>query len=131
MKRIGSVPPRESWHRPVVRIALRCVGLLVWTGWALLAASASLAHGPTIELLPGEMKPGLLNLFVGSTVHFSNTVEVPSGYVVVDEGGALESPKMLSPGDGWHYTFDDAGTFEVFIREAPEAKAKIVVIPKP
>ncbi len=95
-----------------------------------LLASVSAAHGPTIKLLPGEMKPPLLNLFVGSTVHFSNTAETPSGSVVVDAGGTLESPTLRKPGDGWHYTFEVPGTFNVCIREDPDAKAKIVVIPK-
>ena len=96
----------------------------------LLASTTAMAHGPTIEISHHEMKPGLLNLFVGTTVHFSNTVSMPGGHVVVDESGTLESPPLEKPGDGWHYTFDEVGTFEVFIKQHPKAKARINVVPK-
>ena len=96
---------------------------------SLLALPAQ-AHGPTIEISHSEMKPPLLNLFVGTTVHFANTVAMPGGHVVVDEAGTLESPPLEKPGDGWHYTFEEAGTYEVFVKQHPMAKARIVVIPK-
>ena len=95
-----------------------------------LFAPAAWAHGPTIEISHHEMKPPLLNLFVGTTVHFANTVTMPGGHVVVDESGTLESPPLEKPGDGWHYTFDEPGTYHVSIKQHPMAKAKIVVIPK-
>jgi plastocyanin len=101
-----------------------------WGFGMLLAATASFAHGPTIELSHQEMKPKLLNLYVGTTVHFSNTVAMPGGHVVVDEAGTIESPPLENPGDGWHYTFESAGRFELFIRQHPEARATIVVIPR-
>lgn len=94
-----------------------------------LAATAS-AHGPTIEVSHGELKPALLNLFVGTTVHFNNTVEMPGGHVIVNEAGTLESPPLMKPGDGWHYTFENEGVFEIYIRQHPHAKARIVVVPK-
>lgn len=98
---------------------------------ALLAIAApGYAHGPTIKISHSEMKPPLLNLFVGTTVHFENTVAMPGGHVVVDEAGTLESPPLEAPGDGWHYTFDEVGTHHVFVRQHPNAKAKIVVVPK-
>jgi plastocyanin len=100
--------------------------------WFTLATSGSAkAHGPTIEISHAEMKPRLLNLFVGTTVHFSNTVSMPGGHVVVDVGGTLESPPLEKPGDGWHYTFDQEGTYEVFVKQHPMTKARIVVIPEP
>lgn len=92
--------------------------------------SAALAHGPTIEISHDELKPALLNLFVGTTVHFSNTVEMPGGHVIVDESGTIESPALEKPGDGWHYTFEKEGTFEIHIKQHPTAKARIVVVPK-
>ena len=55
---------------------------------------------------------------------------MPGGHVVVDEGGTLESPPLEKPGDGWHYTFEEPGTYHVFVKQHPKAKAKIVVIPK-
>ncbi len=89
-----------------------------------------LAHGPTIEVSHEKLKPPLLNLFVGTTVHFKNTVKMPGGHVIVDESGLLESPPLLEPGDGWHYTFEKEGIFEIHIRQHPAAKARIVVVPK-
>ncbi len=88
-------------------------------------------HGPTIEITHSEMKPALLNLFVGSTVHFANQVQMPGGHVVVDESGTIESPPLEKPGDGWHYTFEKEGTYELFIRQHPKARARVVVVPRP
>ena len=100
----------------------------------LAAASSSAAHGPTIRLTHESMKPVLLNLFLGTTVHFSNEAsaadERSGAHVVVEKSGKLESPKLIEVGDGWHYTFEEAGTYEVFIRSHPKAKARIVVLPK-
>ena len=101
-------------------------GLALVLPFALSAA----AHGPTIEISHIEMKPPLLNLYAGTTVHFANTVAMPGGHVVVDEGETLESPPLEKPGDGWHYTFDEPGTYNVFVKQHPKAKARIVVIPK-
>lgn len=105
--------------------------LLLAASLFFLQASVTWAHGPTIEISHSELKPGLLNLFVGTTVHFSNTVSMPGGHVVVDEGGTLESPPLEKPGDGWHYTFDKPGTYDIYVKQHPTAKARIVVIRKP
>ena len=97
---------------------------------------AASAHGPTIRISHDELKPGLLNLFVGTTVHFSNTVAMPGGHVVVvkademEESETIESPALEKPGDGWHYTFEKEGKFEIYIKQRPTAKARIVVVPK-
>jgi plastocyanin len=100
------------------------------------------AHGPTIKISHDALSPSLLNLYVGTTVHFSNTVEMPGGHVVVikainvtgavevDEAESIESPGLEKPGDGWHYTFDEEGTFDLYIKQHPTAKARIVVVPK-
>lgn len=104
-------------------------GLLLILLWAGIPSDAS-AHGPTIEVSHDSLKPTLLNLFVGTTVHFSNTVAMPGGHVIVDESGMLESPPLEKPGDGWHYTFEKEGTYEIYIEQHPIAKARIVVVPK-
>lgn len=88
------------------------------------------AHGPTVKISHSELTPPLLNLYVGSTVHFSNTVSMPGGHIVVDEAGTLESPPLKEPGDGWHYTFEKEGTYEIYLKQHPEAKTRIVVVPK-
>ena len=96
----------------------------------LFAAGTARAHGPTIEISHTEMKPALLNLFVGTTVHFANTVSMPGGHVVIDTEGRLESPPLAEPGDGWHYTFDEVGTYEIQLRQHPKTRARINVVPK-
>jgi len=107
------------------------VWALVLFGFVAICGRA-MAHGPTIKLSRQEMKPPLLNLFVGSTVHFVNTAPSPDGEgnVVVDASGTIESPSFTEPGDDWHYTFEKEGTFELFIRENPKAKSRIVIVPK-
>ena len=107
----------------------RGVGLCAMVLCSLFFASPTWAHGPTIKLSHSEMKPALLNLYAGTTVHFANTVKMPGGHVVVDESGTLESPPLAEPGDGWHYTFDEVGTFEIYLKQHPMAKARIVVVP--
>jgi hypothetical protein len=106
--------------------------LVIAMTWGFFAAAPAFAHGPTIELSAEEMKPPLLNLYVGSTVHFLNLnkADNPGGYVVVDTAGTIESPPLEEAGDGWHYTFEEVGTHELFIRQNPEAKARIVIVPK-
>ena len=110
-----------------VRIALTTLAAMAAL---VFSSTVAIAHGPTIEITHHEMKPPLLNLFVGTTVHFSNTVKMPGGHVVVDESGTLESLPLEKPGDGWHYTFDEVGTFEIFIKQHPKTKARINVVPK-
>ena len=113
----------------ISRSSLRsALGLLAF--FAVFFAGVASAHGPTIEISHSELKPKLLNLYVGSTVHFQNTVNMPGGHVIVDEGETLESPPLEKPGDGWHYTFEEEGTYEIFVRQHPKAKARIVVVPK-
>ncbi len=111
----------QSRFAPVITAA-SLLGLLGLPGVAI-------AHGPTIEISHSEMKPALLNLFAGTTVHFSNTVEMPGGHVVVDAEGRIESPALEHPGDDWHYTFEEEGVYELFVRQHPESKARIVVVP--
>ncbi len=121
MKRIGKAIGTASSCRAALRLA--AIGMLV-------VAAPAFAHGPKIEISHQEMKPALLNLFVGTTVHFFNTVTMPGGHVIVDESGSIESPALAEPGDGWHFTFEAVGTYELFIRQHPEARARIVVVPK-
>ncbi|MFK7895585.1 MAG: hypothetical protein AB8G23_07095 [Myxococcota bacterium] len=112
------------------RIQQRCATVFLAAAFILGIAGSAAAHGPTVKVSHGEMKPALLNLYVGTTVHFTNTVSMPGGHVVVDEGGTLESPALLEPGDGWHYTFENEGTYEIFVKQHPEAKMRIVVVTK-
>jgi len=112
------------------RVASSRLAVLFLLFFCLGLAGVASAHGPTIEVSHSELKPKLLNLYVGTTVHFSNTVEMPGGHVIVDASGTIKSPPLIHPGDGWHYTFDKEGTFELYIEQHPHAKARIVVVPK-
>lgn len=112
------------------RFPVWAVALGAGLGLMLIAVDPAAAHGPTIEIRHDEMKPPLLNLFVGTTVHFVNTVAMPGGHVIVDESGTIESPPLEKPGDDWHHTFDEVGTWELFIKQHPKVKARIVVVPK-
>jgi plastocyanin len=89
---------------------------LIALATGILFASAAKAHGP--------------NLFVGTTVHFNNKEWMPGGHTVVDTTGKVESPPLEKVDEGWHYTFDEVGTFELFVKQHPMAKARINVVPK-
>jgi plastocyanin len=130
-RRAWSAGPRGS----VVRASRVGTKVFGWgLGLALVAVglpAVARAHGPTIEITHSEMKPSLLNLYVGTTVHFVNTVEMPGGHVVVEKNGRFEGPPLEHEGDDWHYTFEEEGVFEIFIKQHPGAKARIVVVPRP
>jgi plastocyanin len=119
----------RRWARTARRLGSASIALGVALGLFMMATEGS-AHGPTVEITHSEMRPALLNLHVGTTVHFNNLDAMPGGHVVVDQGETFESPPLEKVGDGWHYTFENAGTYEVFIQQHPAAHMRIVVIPK-
>jgi hypothetical protein len=97
----------------------------------VLGAGPALAHGPTVEIRASGLSPVLLNLFEGTTVHFANTLDAPDGLVVlIDATGELRSPVLKQPGDGWHYTFERSGRFDVRVEGRPDWKMTIVVVGK-
>ena len=99
----------------------------LWIGFA----APSRAHGPTVEITDAGLKPPLLNLFEGTTVHFSNKQNAPLGIVVwIDETGSVKSPVLRAPGDGWHHTFEKSGRYSVRLEQRPDAKMTIVVVPR-
>ncbi len=122
MKRSGSGPAN-----PVV------VGMLTLVLGALIALTASpaRAHGPTVVITEAGLKPALLNLFVGSTVHFTNQIAGAEGVVVGDEAGSFSSPPIAAAGEGWHYTFERIGEYAIRVVGRPGATMRIVVIAKP
>ena len=97
----------------------------------LASATPVAAHGPTVEITPGGFKPLLLNLFEGTTVHFTNSAAAAESVVVQDEARTFTSPAIAAGSDGWHYTFEQLGTHEIRIVERPEAKMRIVIVKKP
>lgn len=56
---------------------------------------------------------------------------MPGGHLIVDEAGRLESPPLERPGEDWHYTFEEEGTYEIFIKGHPTARMRVVVVAKP
>jgi hypothetical protein len=117
-----------------IRIAGRACSktLLALCLLTLFPLAAAHAHGPTVEISEAGMKPALLNLFEGTTVHFATTIATPGGLVVlVDESGSVRSPVLRVPGDGWHYTFEKSGRYAIRLEQRPDAKMTIVVVPKP
>lgn len=98
-----------------------------------LAGSAQ-AHGPTVKVTATGFEPVLLNLFEGTTVHFTNAIAGSDagaeGIVVGDEAGRFESPPITAAGDGWHHTFEEQGTFVIRVVGRPERTMRIVVVPK-
>lgn len=96
-----------------------------------LCSTQSSAHGPTVRITPKGLEPALLNLFLGSTVHFTNELAQSQGAIVcIDEACRVRSPVLKAPGDGWHYTFDALGSHAIRLEGKPEAAMKIVIVPK-
>lgn len=118
----------------------KCVKRMRWMAIAIAsmvvaAAAPVAAHGPTVEISAAGFKPQLLNLFEGTTVHFTNAIaaagNAAQGVVVTDVAGSFESPLITADGDGWHYTFEKSGAYEIRVQQRPEAKMRIVVVKKP
>lgn len=122
--------PTNPTSRARTPSAGRGIALALLVG-LLLGAGPALAHGPTVEIRASGLRPVLLNLFEGTTVHFANTLAAPDGIVVlIDETGDLRSPVLKQPGDGWHYTFERSGRYDVRIEGRSDWKMTIVVVAK-
>lgn len=107
-------------------------GLVGWLALLVLSApGAAMAHGPTVEITETGLRPALLNLFEGTTVHFASTlVASPGLVVVVDPEGKVRSPALAKPGDGWHHTFERRGRYAIRVDGRPGATMTIVVVPR-
>ncbi|MEZ4279979.1 MAG: hypothetical protein R3F21_10250 [Myxococcota bacterium] len=113
---------RAAWLCAAI-VALACV-----------SGGPARAHGPTVKVTATGFEPVLLNLFEGTTVHFTNAIagSAPGaeGVVVSDEAGRFESPPITAAGDGWHYTFEERGTYVIRVAGRPEPTLRIVVVAK-
>jgi len=103
----------------------RLVGCLLL---GALCAPAASAHGPTVKVAYGGVKPTALTIRVGDTVHFHNHNASGSPCTVAARDGSFESP-TLGRGEGWHHTFETPGRFPFVVREFPSAAGAIVVVP--
>ncbi len=95
---------------------------------ALAVAGAAWAHGPTIRVSYSGVRPSVLRIPAGTTVHFQNTNGSDGACTLVGDDGAFESP-TLARGEGWHYTFEEPGTFHFVVREYTSASGTVVVGP--
>ena len=92
----------------------------------LLLAAPAWAHGPTLSGTYSKMRPQQLSIRAGDTVHFRNANSSDMTATFVAEDGHFESP-ALTRGEGWHFTFETPGVYEVKLAENGDNRATIVV----
>lgn len=92
---------------------------------ALLVASTALAHGPTVHVSVGRVKPVQIAVAAGTTIHFHYRASSGTCTLVADDG-SFESP-TLAPGEGWHHAFETPGSFPYHVRENSAAKGTVLV----
>ena len=109
--------PLKQWFAPAMLAAA-----------TLVAAPPSTAHGPTVRLTYGGPKPAQLTIVAGQTVHFQNGGTTSRSFTVVADDGSFEGP-TLARGGGWHHTFETPGSFGYHVREQPDRRGKILVVP--
>ncbi len=108
--------------RPLPLAALAAMAALA----ALLLAGSAAAHGPTVRVAYSGVKPPKLVITTGTTVHFHNANSSAGVCTVVAEDGSFESPP-LARAEGWHHTFEKAGTYSFRISEFGSSTGTIVV----
>lgn len=87
----------------------------------------ALAHGDTVRVAYGSVKPERLVVKVGTTVHFHNANASGAPCTVVLDDGSATSP-ALGRAVGWHHTFEKAGEFVFHLSEYPSRTGTIVVV---
>ncbi len=99
------------------------------------AASPTPAEGrPQVILRNFAFRPAELEVTVGTTVEWINQEEAASHTVT---SGSPESPSgvfdsgRLRPGDSFHFTFNQPGTYEYFCSIHPRMRGRIIVKPAP
>jgi hypothetical protein len=94
----------------------------------VLAAPAAWAHGATLRASFGGVKPPVLVIRAGETVHFVNANVSPGPLTIASDDGSFESPP-LARGEGWHHRFDAVGRFGVHVKGFESSHGQIVVAP--
>ena len=74
------------------------------------------------------IKPARLVIPVGATVHFHNANLGGGVITLVGDEGSFESPP-LPKGEGWHHTFEEAGSFSFHVKELSSVRGTVVVAP--
>jgi plastocyanin len=109
------------------RLMRRSLPLFVVLCCLLLGVEA-LAHGPTVRLSYNSVAPEQLVIRAGQTVHFVNASATPRSFTLQAEDGSFESP-ALDRGEGWHYEFPEAGSFQFGVAEFSDMRGVIIVAP--
>jgi len=91
------------------------------------APPAAFAHGDTVRVGYGSIRPERLVVVVGTTVHFHNANASGATCTVVFDGDAVRSP-ALGRAEGWHHTFETPGEFHFQLAEMPSRQGVIVVV---
>ena len=99
-------------------------GLLV----ALLSGSSAAAKGKSVMVHVGHNKldPAEVTIGVGDRIIFHNMAAMPGGHTIVQTDGDLTSGP-LEVNDIWKHTFEEAGSYEFYIEQHPDAKTTITV----
>lgn len=105
---------------------MRSFALASLAGLCLLVAGHASAHGSTVLLSYGQVKPPRVTIRAGQTVHFRNASATPRTFTL--KGGAFESPP-LARGEDWHHEFPEPGSFPYAVVEFPDMRGEIVVAP--
>jgi len=117
-------PPRPAFGSRLFRLAL---GSVLLATLSLVLPRPAAAHGPTVRVAYGAIRPAVLTIRKGETVHFLNANTGGGPCTVVAEDGSFRSPVMERAG-GWHMTFDEAGSFPFFVEEYSKAKGLVIVV---
>jgi plastocyanin len=102
------------------RLALAVAGLL-------LAAGAARAHGPSVEASFSGLRPKLVTIAAGDTVHFRRAGGSQLALTLVSDAGLFEG--RVLDAEGWHYTFETPGDYSFHLKENPSARVRILVGP--
>ena len=97
----------------------------VLAAFVALAAARAGAHGPTVEVAFSQLRPKLLMIAAGDTVHFRPAGGSPISLTVVSDDGQLESPTLGAA--GWHHTFETPGDFGFHLKENSASRVRILV----
>jgi plastocyanin len=94
------------------------------TAPASSATGSAVAGQPTVTIKDFKFDPSTLQAKVGQTVTITNQDSVPHDWT--DKGGAFRSP-TLDQGQSFSYTFQKAGTYNVYCSIHPFMTQTVVV----
>jgi len=104
-------------------VAGTALGLLLA---ATLWPATARAHGPSVRVGYSGVRPAMLAIAAGTTVHFQNANSGDGPCTVVADDGSFRSP-TLARGEGWHHEFNEPGRHSFHIAEYGGVTGVIVV----